>query len=124
MMMNYPSKKSVNIFVLKWFIKLQSKNIVLDTNAFLLRPHPFAIHPHSVRLRSTVVRWLYILSSAFGRVQNRGRQIKVESPGVECGWNENGTRSCQERYFYCSNLSKFFSYGLRASLKESKFVIS
>ena len=34
-----------------------SKNIVPDINALLLRPRPFAFHPHFVRLRSTVVRW-------------------------------------------------------------------
>ena len=36
-----------------------------------------------------------------GGILNRGHRTIVDPQGAKCGWNANGTRLCQERYFYC-----------------------
>jgi hypothetical protein len=53
-------------------------------NAFLLRPRPFAFHPHSDRLRCPAV--FYFVSSAWS----------IADPQWECGWNAQGTRTQKE----------------------------
>ena len=44
----------------------------------------------------------FFVSSASGRVQNRGRRTIMDPKEAECGWNANGMSSCHERYFYCT----------------------
>ena len=61
-----------------------SKNIVPDTNAFLLRPCsvsvPFAFRPLGIHYRPAA----YVLNAP------RGTGHKIERNRAECGWNANG----------------------------------
>ena len=76
------------------FLLFYSKNIVPDTNAFILRPRPFAFHLHSVRLRSTVVRWRFILCPVPLRAF---KTEAAERKWITKGRNADGTRTQKER---------------------------
>ncbi len=79
------SRKKIGILVFKLSTLQNGKNIVPGTNAFLLRPRPFAFYPHS---DCRPVAFFFCIKCLW--VRSKQRPSDDSGSRMECGWNANG----------------------------------